>query len=92
MQNPNKERVADVIANTSPHEEKWFWYYFGKLYDFDVTNDEHVAINADTGEEYDGYGPVSVAGYSSILMPEISESSKLEMQKVVTSLFSKSIK
>jgi hypothetical protein len=92
MQNPNKEMVADVIEKTGSCEEKWFWYYLGKLYDFDVTKDAHVAINADTGEEYDGYGPVSVGGYSGISLPEISESSKLEMQKLVTSFFSKSIK
>jgi len=92
MQNPNIDMVEDVIEKTGSHEEKWFWYYLGKSYDFDVTKDAHVAINVDTGEEYDGYGPVSVGGYSGISLPEISESSKLEMQKLVTSFFSKSIK
>jgi hypothetical protein len=62
---------------------------FCKLYDFDVTNDAHVAIDDGAGEEYDGYGPAMVGGYTGILMPEISESSKLEMQKVVTSPFQK---
>jgi hypothetical protein len=88
MLNPNKERVADVIANTSPHEEKWIWYYFGLLHDFDVTEDAHIAINSDSGEEYDGYGPAMIGGYSGISLPEISESSKADMKISVISIFS----
>lgn len=88
MLNPNKEMVGDIIAQASSHEEKWFWYYVGLLYDFDVTEDAHIAINADTGEEYDGYGPAVVGGYTGISLPSISESSKAEMKIAVTSILS----
>ena len=88
MLNPSKEMVADVIENTSSHEEKWFWYYVGLLYDFDVTEDAHIAINSDTGEEYDGYGPAVVGGYSGISLPEISASSKANMKISATDIFS----
>jgi hypothetical protein len=89
---PSKEIIANIIENIASNEEKWLWHYLGLSHDFDVTEDAHIAINSDTGEEYDGYGPAMVGGYTGVSMPEISEPSKLEMQKLVTSLFSKSIK
>jgi hypothetical protein len=89
---PSKEIIANIIESIASNEEKWLWHYLGLSHDFDVTEDAHIAINSDTGEEYDGYGPAMVGGYTGVSMPEISEPSKLEMQKLVTSLFSKSIK
>jgi hypothetical protein len=86
--NPSKEMVANIIENISPNEEKWFWYYLGLSHDFDVTEDAHIAINSDTGEEYDGYGPAMVGGYSGISLPEISGSSKIDMQKSLAYAFS----
>jgi hypothetical protein len=85
---PNKEIVANIIENISPNEEKWFWFYFGLSHDFDVTEDAHIAINSDTGEEYDGYGPAMVGGYSGISLPEILASSKTNMKIAVTEIFS----
>ena len=85
---PNKEMIADIIESSTSDTEQWFWYYFGLNHDFDVTRDAHIAINSDTGEEWDEYGPAEVGGYTGITLPEISESSKVEMQVAVASTFS----
>jgi hypothetical protein len=85
---PNKEIVANIIENITSNEEKWFWYYLGLSHNFDVTHDAHIAINSDTGEEYDGYGPAMVGGYSGISLPEITEYSKATMKIAVTDIFS----
>jgi len=85
---PSKEIIANIIENITSNEEKWFWYYHGLSHDFDVTQDAHIAINSDTGEEYDGYGPAMVGGYSGISLPEITEYSKATMKIAVTDIFS----
>ncbi|MDP2560423.1 hypothetical protein [Psychrobium sp. 1_MG-2023] len=85
--NPNKEMIADIIGYLCSDEEKWLWYYFGLSSDIDVTKDAHIAINSDTGGEWDGYGPAMVGGYTGISLPKISESSKRELQKAVSNIF-----
>jgi hypothetical protein len=85
---PSKEIIANIIENIASNEEKWFWYYLGLSHDFDVTEDAHIAINSDTGEEYDGYGPAMVGRYSGITLPEISESLKSTLEHSVTTVFS----
>lgn len=86
--NPNKEMLADIIESSISDEEKWAWYYFGLVHNIDVTQDAHVAINSDTGEDWDGYGPAVVGGYSGISLPEISDPLKEDMQKAATSVMS----
>jgi hypothetical protein len=55
-------------------------------HDIDVTKDNLYAINADTGEDYDDYGPMEVAGYEGITLPDISDELKAEAKVLSTSL------
>ena len=83
---PSRNHLADKIENSSTATEKWFWHYFGLKHSIDVTQDNLYAINADTGEDYDDYGPMDVAGYEGITLPDISDELKAEAKVLSTSL------
>ncbi|WP_042146311.1 MULTISPECIES: hypothetical protein [unclassified Pseudoalteromonas] len=100
LNHPSKESIAFYMDNSESYfdvdestlntsmsdNEKWFWYYYGLQNGFDITQDEHIAINSYTGEEWDGYGPLEVGGYDGLNLPEISEKAKLKMQKYADSV------
>ena len=65
---------------------QWLWHYVALKHGIDVTKDNLYAINADTGEDYDDYGPMEVAGTEGLDLPEISESDKSEMMKLADTL------
>jgi hypothetical protein len=47
--------------------EQHSWVIFAKDHATDVTQDDHYAINMDTGERWDeDYGPIEVGGYGGI--------------------------
>jgi|GEM_PF-2796374 len=62
IQTPNKHGLMDLIEQLSEPEMQWAWYYYGLSVQMDVTKSEHIAINADTGGENVGYGPIEVGG------------------------------
>ena len=84
---PTRDNLADKLNSSESDSEKWFWYYFGLKHDIDITQDDYYAINAYTGEEYDDYGPMEVAGYTGITLPNISDELKSEIKVLSTSLF-----
>jgi hypothetical protein len=72
--------VTGKITYSDTNEEKWFWHLFSLHHGNDVTKDNLYAINADTGEDYDDYGPMEVAGYEGLSMPNISSELTAEMK------------
>lgn len=97
--NPCKESIAYLIDDTEFYidegmisvdpisfEEVWFWYYFGLSRGFDITESNHIGINPDIGEEWDGYGPVVVGGYGGIELPHIDLASKTKVESLVNAL------
>jgi hypothetical protein len=83
---PSRNSIAERLNCCESNSEKWFWHYFGLKHNIDVTQDDLYAINADTGEEYDDYGPMAVAGDEGITMPNISDELKAEAKALSTSL------
>jgi hypothetical protein len=83
---PSRNSMAERLNCCESNSEKWFWHYFGLKHNIDVTQDNLYAINADTGEDYDGYGPMAVAGDEGITLPDISDELKAEAKVLSTSL------
>ena len=79
---PSREGLIEIIEAPINETEKWFWYYVGLQHDIDVTKDCYRAINADTGEDYDDYGPLEAVGDDGVVLPNISEDLKLK-QKIL---------
>lgn len=80
--------IAEIIDFVSTDEEKWFWHCIGLNRGVDVTESDLRAIHADTGEDYDDYGPMAVVGDEGLEMPETSEKLKSEMQKFAAQIIS----
>jgi hypothetical protein len=83
---PCRFGLHEKIENSSTIGEKWFWHLFGLKNSIDVTRDDLRAINADTGADYDDYGPVAVDGFQGIAMPEISQDIRNEIEVFVDSI------
>jgi hypothetical protein len=81
--NPNQYALAEKIEKSKTTEEKWFWHLIGLTHNIDITKDDLYAINADTGEDYDDYGPMAVAGFEGIVLPEISTEARNELEHFV---------
>jgi hypothetical protein len=77
---PSRVELTERISCSVSDEKKWFWHLYGLNHGIDVTVDNLYAINADTGEEYDDYGPMEVAGYEGLSMPNISSELTAEMK------------
>ncbi|MDN4502229.1 hypothetical protein QX776_07430 [Alteromonadaceae bacterium BrNp21-10] len=89
MIDPNRWTIAGIIEGSTSNKEKWFWYYWGLEHSIDVTQDNLYAINADTGAEYDDYGPMDVAGDEGIKLPRISAKDKSRSQNLSQQLLGK---
>ncbi|WP_371194200.1 hypothetical protein [Glaciecola sp. SC05] len=76
--------IAGIVDFASTDEEKWFWYYIGLNRGVDITQSNLRAINADTGEDYDDYGPMDVVGDEGQSMPKATEELKSEMHQLAT--------
>lgn len=85
---PSREGLIEIIEATISETEKWFWYYVGLQDDIDVTKDCYRAINADTGEDYDDYGPAVAVGDDGVALPIISDDLKLKLKTVAQKLIS----
>jgi hypothetical protein len=49
--------------------EQHSWVIFAKDHAIDVTQDDHYAINMDTGERWgEDYGPIEAGGYGGITL------------------------
>jgi hypothetical protein len=79
----NRWLITEIIDCSSADEEKWFWHYVGLHHGVDITESNLRAIHADTGEDYDDYGPMDVIGDEGLSMPVVSETLKSEMQNLV---------
>ncbi|PKF62797.1 hypothetical protein CW745_05075 [Psychromonas sp. psych-6C06] len=84
--NPCNYSIAERIYHSRSVNEKWFWHLYGLNNEVDVTKDDLRAINANTGEDYDDYGPMEVVGFQMISLPDISENDKSEMMKLADTL------
>ncbi len=83
---PCNYSIAERIHHSTTESEKWFWHLYGLNNGVDVTKDDLRAINADTGEDYDDYGPMEVVGFQMISLPDISEADKSEVMKLADAL------
>lgn len=85
---PSRGGIIEIIEATNNEEEKWFWHLLGLQHNIDVTQSNLRAIHADTGEDYDDYGPMDVVGDEGISLPIISDDSKLKLENAVQKLTS----
>ena len=73
--------------------EAWLYIYLAQMCGVDFTQDNLKAYNAYTGEEYDDYGPMEIAGREAIHhvinLPELSNDQDNLARKVATELFEK---
>jgi hypothetical protein len=76
LQTPCHENLVELAEGIDDPTELWAWYFFGQDNNIDITADNHWAINSDTGEIWDEYGPAEVAGYDGITLPSITDTQK----------------
>ncbi|WP_180133057.1 MULTISPECIES: hypothetical protein [unclassified Acinetobacter] len=73
--------------------EAWLYIYLAQMCGTDFTQDDLKAYNAYTGEEYDDYGPLEIAGREAIQyvinLAEISDDKDNLARKIATELFEK---
>lgn len=73
--------------------EAWLYIYLAQLCDVDFTQDDLRAYNAYTGEAYDDYGPMEVAGREAIQyvinLPDLPEAQDALARKIANELFEK---
>lgn len=84
----NRWLITEIIDFAPTDEEKWFWHCIGLNSGVDVTESDLRAIHADTGEDYDDYGPMAAVGDEGLSMPVVSEALKSEMQKLASQIIS----
>jgi hypothetical protein len=79
-----------LFKNTS---EAWLYIYLAQLCDVDFTQDDLRAYNAYTGEAYDDYGPMEIAGREAIQyvinLPDLPEAQDALARKIANELFEK---
>nr|WP_042861385.1 hypothetical protein [Acinetobacter radioresistens]EKU3442198.1 hypothetical protein [Acinetobacter baumannii] len=61
-------------------DDAWTYVYLAQMLGVDFTRDDYKAYNADTGEEYDGYGPLEAIGRDAIDIPPL-DSERNELAK-----------
>lgn len=75
------------------HGEAWLYIYLAQMCGVDFTQDDFRAYNAYTGEDYDDYGPMEVAGREAIQyaidLSELDADKDNLARKVATELFEK---
>lgn len=76
LHRPGHENLVELAEGIDDPIELWALYFFGKSNNIDLTTNNHWAINSDTGEIWDEYGPAEVAGYDGITLPNITDSQK----------------
>lgn len=74
-------------------EEAWIYIYLAQMCEVDFTQDNFRAYNAYTGEVYDDYGPMEIAGREAIQyavdLDELSDERDHLARKIATELFEK---
>lgn len=75
------------------HGEAWLYIYLAQMCGVDFTQDDFRAYNVYTGEDYDDYGPMEVAGREAIQyaidLSELDADKDNLARKVATELFEK---
>ena len=75
------------------HGEAWLYIYLAQMCGVDFTQDDFRAYNAYTGEDYDDYGPMEIAGREAIQytigLPEIDADKDNLARKIAAELFEK---
>lgn len=85
---PSRGGLLEIIETTNDEEEKWFWHFVGLHHDIDITQSNLRAIHADTGEDYDDYGPMGIAGDEGVSLLAISDEIKTNLENTATKLSS----
>ena len=74
-------------------DDAWIYIYLAQMCGKDFTKSDLRAYNAYTGEEYDDYGPIEVAGREAIQnvinLPELSDDQDNLVRKIAAELFEK---
>ncbi|MGX9461043.1 hypothetical protein ACWXWU_07320 [Shewanella sp. A14] len=72
LQRPQRDLIAEFIERNENFIDQHSWARFAKANEIDVTEDDHYAINMDTGERWEeDYGPIGVGGYSGVHLPRL---------------------
>ncbi|MFS1421960.1 hypothetical protein [Shewanella sp. 10N.286.48.B5] len=83
LQQPNRSLISELIENSRDPIEQHAWALFAKENKIDVTQDDHYAINMDTGEQWDeDYGPIGVGGYSGIRLPQLAPKNESKVYEI----------
>ncbi|WP_286270522.1 hypothetical protein [Thalassotalea hakodatensis] len=82
----DREGIVEIIKAAVDDEEKWFWHLIGLRQKVDVTVSTLRAIHADTGEDYDDYGPMDIVGDEGLVLPSVSDDRKAKLQAEVNKI------
>ena len=83
---PYRGRIQSEIHKSTSPDQVWFWHLYGLANGVDATRDDLYAINADTGEDYDDYGPIAFEGTEGVVLPAITDQKKSELELFVSSI------
>ena len=83
---PNRVDIQSEIYKSASSKQVWFWHLYGLANGVDATENDFYAINAYTGEKYDDYGPTAVGGNEGVVLPEITDQEKSELELLVSSI------
>ncbi|MBH0029026.1 hypothetical protein I6F53_18855 [Pseudoalteromonas sp. SWN29] len=82
------ENLVEIIELSNNNDEKWLWYFVGLELGLDATQSNLRAINANTGKDYDDYGPMDVIGNEGVCLPAISDKRKIQLKSEAIKLIS----
>ncbi|RPA50728.1 hypothetical protein EGC79_11645 [Shewanella vesiculosa] len=68
LQDPNRELISHLIERNENPIEQHSWASFAKIYGIDVTQDDHYAIDTNTGEIWDADhdAPIEICGFDGV--------------------------
>jgi hypothetical protein len=68
LQDPNRELISHLIERNETPIEQHSWASFAKIYGIDVTQDDHYAIDTNTGEIWDADhdAPIEICGFDGV--------------------------
>jgi hypothetical protein len=68
LQRPQRDLIAEFIERNENPIEQHSWASFAKIYGIDVTQDDHYAIDTNTGEIWDADhdAPIEICGFDGV--------------------------
>jgi hypothetical protein len=82
LQDPNRELISHLIERNEDLIEQHSWARFAKSLGIDVTQDDHYAIDTNTGEIWDADhdAPIEICGYDGVKLQILPNELKSKVQ------------